>query len=126
MLTRKELKDWTTALRSGKYKQGDGYLKALDDTGELEYCCLGVLCEIQGIPNKLHKDFYEFDNDELGTKSSLLPRELSLKLGLRECGDFIKGMPKLDGNTSLTHANDNGVSFTEIADHLDKYYPCVD
>ena len=33
---------WVTALRSGKYMQGQGYLK--DEDGG--YCCLGVLCDI--------------------------------------------------------------------------------
>lgn len=36
---------WIDALRSGKYKQGEGYLaqKAGEETF---YCCLGVLCEL--------------------------------------------------------------------------------
>lgn len=42
---------WLEALRSGKFKQG---LKSLfspassTDVGEGSYCCLGVLCEIEG------------------------------------------------------------------------------
>lgn len=35
------IEDWIKALRSGKYKQGTGYLCKND-----KYCCLGVLCEI--------------------------------------------------------------------------------
>ena len=34
---------WVAALRSGNYKQGRGQLRVND-----EYCCLGVLCTIQG------------------------------------------------------------------------------
>lgn len=34
---------WIAALRSGEFKQTRGYLK--DDAG---YCCLGVLCKVQG------------------------------------------------------------------------------
>lgn len=37
-------KKWVAALRSGKYQQGRGALRRLDNT----YCCLGVLCEIDG------------------------------------------------------------------------------
>ena len=33
---------WTTALRSGEYEQGNGVLRTIDNT----YCCLGVLCEL--------------------------------------------------------------------------------
>jgi hypothetical protein len=42
-----ELKDkWIAALRSGKYKQGKYQLRDSDNC----YCCLGVLCEVAGIP----------------------------------------------------------------------------
>lgn len=41
---------WVAALRSGKYRQGKGTLRKVDDyaiTGtDFSYCCLGVLCEI--------------------------------------------------------------------------------
>lgn len=33
---------WIKALRSGKYKQGKGYLR----TNKNEFCCLGVLCDL--------------------------------------------------------------------------------
>ena len=36
------IRKWIKALRSGKYKQGQGRLKDFE-TGR--YCCLGVLCE---------------------------------------------------------------------------------
>lgn len=32
---------WVAALRSGKYKQGFGFLNYRD-----KYCCLGVLCDV--------------------------------------------------------------------------------
>lgn len=34
---------WLKALRSGRYKQGDSYLK-----NDGKFCCLGVLAQIQG------------------------------------------------------------------------------
>lgn len=45
-LTTQQFNDWLTALRSGKYKQGDGklYNEVLDT-----HCCLGVLCETNGL-----------------------------------------------------------------------------
>lgn len=33
---------WVEALRSGKYKQGVGYLRTIDE----QFCCLGVLADI--------------------------------------------------------------------------------
>lgn len=45
---------WIDALRSGKYKQGKSNLaRRAGDT--IEYCCLGVLCEIAGIKPKAGK-----------------------------------------------------------------------
>ena len=40
---------WVEALRSGKHKQGK---RVLRDNGR--YCCLGVLCEISGLPYNDH------------------------------------------------------------------------
>lgn len=43
----KEIKEkWLCALRGGKYKQGRNVLKKKNEKGEIEYCCLGVLCDI--------------------------------------------------------------------------------
>src|SRR5688572_17403992 len=36
---------WVKALRSGEFKQGEG---KLHDSDNDTYCCLGVLCKIQG------------------------------------------------------------------------------
>ncbi len=41
---------WLEALESGKYEQGQGRLCLLDQRGNKEYCCLGVLCEVMGLP----------------------------------------------------------------------------
>lgn len=47
---KKQLKSkWLAALRSGKYAQGRGKLKWVSDRGRVEYCCLGVLCEVAEI-----------------------------------------------------------------------------
>jgi hypothetical protein len=43
-------KKWVEALRSGKYRQGRGYLRSTVRTSAVDggggYCCLGVLCDI--------------------------------------------------------------------------------
>ncbi len=44
---------WIKALRSGDYRQGRGKLsRANFVTGDYEYCCLGVLCEVLEIDYK--------------------------------------------------------------------------
>lgn len=44
------IKRWVAALRSGKYEQGQGYLRQdiTDHHGHTtsEFCCLGVLCDL--------------------------------------------------------------------------------
>lgn len=37
---------WTEALRSGKYLQGHGCLKRMDENNRYRHCCLGVLTEL--------------------------------------------------------------------------------
>ncbi len=38
---------WIDALESGEYKQGTGRLRNTNElTGEHNYCCLGVLCDL--------------------------------------------------------------------------------
>ena len=43
---------WIEALRSGKYRQGEGVLAAQDDDGVYSYCCLGVLGRVCGLSNQ--------------------------------------------------------------------------
>lgn len=85
---------WITALRGGKYQQTTYNLK--DETG---FCCLGVLCDIQGA------DFSRIKN-EYGTLSlSCSPPEYLGTLGSR--------------SSQLSMMNDAGKTFSEIADYID-------
>ena len=120
MLTKSELKAWTDALRSGEYTQGQERLKTINPDGSCSHCCLGVLCEIEGLPQERFGLSLRFINS-----GTYLPDGLALKFGSDE-GVFEEiGMPFLAGFNSIAQANDNGVPFSEIADHLDKYYPAV-
>lgn len=48
-LTLELKRKWVAALCSGKYKQGSGYLRQVDEqTEQLQYCCLGVLADVMG------------------------------------------------------------------------------
>ena len=120
MLKKSELKAWTDALRSGEYTQGQGRLKTINLDGSCSHCGLGVLCEIQGVPQERGIRYFRFDN-----YSVLLPNSLAVKFGSNN-GNFKDiDIPPIGGFRSLARANDEGVSFAEIADHLDKYYPAV-
>ena len=49
---------WVEALRSGRYKQGRGFLRNAND----EFCCLGVLCDVVDSSKWMHpaKDKAQF------------------------------------------------------------------
>jgi len=81
--------DWLASLKSGKYKQGHGYLKDNQDG----YCCLGVLCELAGFPTeKLEgaKCYLFKDVTSNQSSSSYLPESLT-RLGLfnNSIGKFV-------------------------------------
>lgn len=92
---KKEDKDaWVVALRSGKYVQGHGLLR--DEYNR--FCCLGVLADITS-GDWVNRDFQEFGAVEL------------LRNGY--CG-----LPAIQQNT-LSHRNDSGDTFTQIADWIE-------
>lgn len=92
---------WLEALRSGQYTQDTGALF----TGR-GHCCLGVLCEVQGVTALRGEDrrFYVFSDDDMLTDD--------IPLGWRGIGR--------PANTYLVHMNDYlGKSFLDIADWID-------
>lgn len=97
MMDREIKKLWVEALRSGHFKQAKGRL--VDDGA---YCCLGVLCVVQGAT-----DLYaEFEG------------------GVTRCyvGErFSAGLARDEQNT-LGGKNDGGWSFSRIADYIEAHY----
>ena len=104
---RKELKEkWLEALRSGKYKQGRGKLRSVDN----EFCCLGVLCDVsgQGEWDKKTEAHYwygqgnkwgtyglplfmnEFTGLTMGTEETLFALNDVEKLSFNEIADWIE------------------------------------
>jgi hypothetical protein len=92
---------WIEALRSGKYKQGNGWLEK-----DNHYCCLGVLCAIQ---NSDWKNSFD-DNESLYTER--LPNSLNAGLATEDRRD-------------LAAKNDSGETFIEIADYIEKHLVAV-
>ena len=90
-LSKKVKNQWTTALRSGKYKQGSGYLY---NSYNNSYCCLGVASKIE-LCN---------ESQDAGEENQLISKEfLSLKI-----------------QTELVNLNDSGNSFETIANYIEK------
>lgn len=88
---------WVKALRSGRYKQGDGVLYADDKT----YCCLGVLCAVQGVSRAKMADASVQYAHALNKSAGLTKRSQHF---LVKCND------------------DKKWSFARIAKHIERTY----
>lgn len=109
-----EIKEpWLAALRSGEFKQAQGSLvRGLRDgqgnpTGQLGYCCLGVLCVAMG---------WEL-RDEIGgafTGISSGPPQL--------IGPYNDSGLTDDNRAYLAQLNDSGRTFAEIADVIEREF----
>lgn len=107
---------WLTALRSDEFEQGEGELCAIDDdTGDLKYCCLGVLSLICGVKTDLM--LCESSLDDVGLHDLLgpwsLPDDDAYSLNTEN--------PETINTTQrkLAVMNDGGKSFAEIADWIE-------
>ena len=99
----KEIKQkWIEALRSGKYKQTRGKLKGRNGA----FCCLGVLCDIQGGKWECAKNKYLLD----GFYSSIPPKKLN--------AGIFNYAPLVDRNDGLEGGRAH--SFSEIADYIEE------
>ena len=121
--------DWLTALRSGEYGQGKGFLKNDRSAGRTQYCCLGVLCELAvkaGIIEPSEKD----DDDELyrfDGLSSYLPPKVATWADIHYQGKLYR-----EGDTGsisdrrvsvdLADLNDYKLDFAGIADVIEKEF----
>lgn len=104
----KELKaKWVAALRSGEYKQGRGALCNTDCNGNKSYCCLGVLADVSGDPR--------WDGKLFNDSNAYL--KIDADTHLRMTGG---ALISAEAQRRLGQLNDEGVSFYEIANHIEK------
>jgi hypothetical protein len=105
---RKEIAEsWVKALRSDKYRQGDGYLKKHDEDGN-QFCCLGVLCEVMGM--ELHSWDEEVLDDEKMKLTGIGTEDGELEEPVTYRGKVY---------TNLAALNDAGAPFKHIADVIE-------
>lgn len=136
---------WIEALRSGKFEQGKNLLGFQRTDGSREYCCLGVLCMVQGAEPKLRNLDYshgtlEFGQSENVELEEVLPLATAIETGLYEdygaswmaMNPTLAGVPNmstfkypasLDLSISLAHCNDAGFTFAQIADLIEYFIP---
>jgi hypothetical protein len=107
---------WCEALRSGDYTQTDCYLRDRDG-----FCCLGVLCE-------LHRREVrgEWVNGE--DCASYFDAETSLPKTVIDWAGLTSSNPEIaalsdedDEAETLANLNDEGNTFPQIADVIEKY-----
>ncbi len=102
---------WVAALRSGKYIQARGALRA-----DNKFCCLGVLCNLHA---RAHPDIAATQhhvNYYIGS-DAVLPKEVQAWADLpNECGGDVKIGNNKD---SLAWHNDEGRTFDEIANAIE-------
>ena len=94
---------WLKALRGGEYRQGTDALRR-----ENEYCCLGVLCDINGV---------RWIRPEPGLSSWRVVR--AWYTGLPSPAMMRKYGLSKDVATELAGRNDDGFTFAEIADWIE-------
>jgi hypothetical protein len=118
---------WTDALRSGDFEQGKGFLMPAPNT----FCCLGLGAKLAGCEVTRRADgIYLLDAEPM------LPTAAFgewLDVPMPHAGHFyvdIEGTSRLAGRfanytgnlaESLSHLNDHGATFTEIADVIDEF-----
>ena len=132
-MKKSDVKKWVKALRSGDYQQGKASLCREDqDSGECEYCCLGVACDtlttnewIKGEPSGSYPyyavwsigELKEFAMPSAGdkygwgwTETTSFPNRAALK----EMGLDVAYAQE------LAELNDKGWSFKRIANKIEK------
>ena len=133
---------WVKALRSGKFKQGQGTLKQFNKKGQEQHCCLGVLCELYNETMKKNKkkmlsetvcdndrDF-SYGYSRFGGKKEDLPKEVKDWSGIKNSLGKFKTPTDIadkshwydDGEICLADLNDLGKKFKTIANIIEKNY----
>ena len=142
-LTVEQKAAWIKALRTcelpdgTKIQQGTGALRRqpnANDTPAL--CCLGVLCEVLDVP-KVRIDEYcgefmygissiqEAPYNTKGHSSAVLPAYVAKATGISGSGGFDSSLVTWNEDDSLAIMNDNGKSFSDIADVIEKVFDSI-
>ena len=119
-------KMWVQSLREHPERQMGGQLGEVTKTGDYKACCLGelLICASNiGLATKDFKPGYDIKdttNAKVIASEGYLSAKTAEIVGLHTyAGALLTG--NLEGNYSLASANDNGVSWTTIADYVETH-----
>jgi hypothetical protein len=121
-MNKARLRRWIQALESGDYKQGQGAL-CKNVNGSFEYCCLGVLADIEldtdwelniserfwGLPRST-RELGKVGLSQIQSNTFFIPASLWERLDLPEAQQYYSAWNDI-----------NGMSFVEIARKLRLY-----
>jgi len=116
------MKKWVKALRSGEYKRAVTALCRENKNGYCSFCCLGVLIELYiQEKNKILKTKIYWKTSytgvlEFGGKNGFLPEKVKNWAGMNTNNGVYSY------KDTLAKDNDNGKSFKQIADVIEKNY----
>ncbi len=99
---------WVKALRSGKYRRGEGYLYQKSSGGlHPKHCCLGVAARVCGCPI-----------DSINNRVAFID-----SIHARRVPAILIGSGSIDKSVTsfLADMNDSGKKFSEIADYIEEY-----
>ena len=131
-MKKKNATKWVKALRSGKFKQGCGWL-VHDYCGanERRHCCLGVLAEINGF-NGNNGLFGCETLEGIENECDLFTEDGTPLIGDKDEANMVKVVLRTRTKKServtirkfanLADANDKGASFKTIATWIEKNY----
>ena len=105
---------WLAALESGEYKQCQGSLKTNDG-----FCCLGVLCDLHAKETGKEWKIGPFKKME---KMEYLNEANYLPIEVQNWADMDSYNHHLYNNGFLSHINDSGASFNQIADIIESEF----
>lgn len=109
---------WVAALRSGKYKQTKGHLQTADG-----FCCLGVLLDINGIQPVKGETVADHDVYYYGEERAVIANQFLTTCDIKEPSGMFSS--ETERNTQLSALNDDGKSFAEIADIIEKNWEVI-
>ena len=105
----KLLKKWLEALRSGEYEQAQYKLH----DGHASYCCLGVLCKVDGYLDEVPGGFLDPEDEDEIVFEEYVPMKVWKRTGLdRELQSYVSCLNDTEGKT-----------FDEIADEIEERAP---
>lgn len=107
-------KKWVEALRSGKYKQGAGYLTRIIDDQEFD-CCLGVACKLYQAEHGDLQIVKYHGMKSYDSKYAGVPEKVQKWLGMTSSAGKFGTPDKNFVYKSLAQENDNGKTFNEMA-----------